>query len=124
MGRHCPDIVPATTTVDLLQKLKSTNYRAKIMKALMFSMLLVLWITEMVAGASISVKTITGKTIDLEVELSDRILTVKAKIEAKEGMSADWQKLIFGGKELLDGRTLSDYNIQDKDTIWVLEVAG
>ena len=76
-------------------------------------------------GMQLFVKTLTGKTVSIEIEEGESIEDVKAKIAEKEGIPAEQQRIIFGGQQLQDGKTIDDYNIGDDATLHlVLRLRG
>lgn len=89
----------------------------KYFKYIVITLILLIYYPINVSAMQIYVKQITGINIVLEVESSDTIETVKQKIQEKNGMQVEKQRLIYRDKELEDGRTLADYNIQKDTTI-------
>jgi ubiquitin len=68
----------------------------------------------------IFVKTVTGKTITIDVQVSDTIAYVKTKIQDKTQIPPDQQRVIFAGKQLEDDHTLADYEVKRDSTIWMV----
>jgi hypothetical protein len=68
-------------------------------------------VLDLQGGIQLFVKTLTGKTMSIEVKEGESIEELKAKITKKEGIPAEQQRIIFGGQQLQDGKTINDYNI-------------
>jgi ubiquitin len=95
------------------------------LKRLMLAALASLMIVSPAFAEKLLVKTLTGKTISLDVKLTDTVEAVKQQVADKEGIPPDQQRLIYAGKQLEDGKTLADYTITDNATVHlVLRLRG
>eukprot|EP00296_Roombia_truncata_P008482 JP446967.1.p2 GENE.JP446967.1~~JP446967.1.p2 ORF type:complete len:154 (-),score=52.07 JP446967.1:245-706(-) len=76
-------------------------------------------------GTMINVKTLTGNIIQINIDSNDKIMRIKERVEEKEGIPPVQQRLIFGGKQMSDEKTVSDYNIEGGATLHlVLSLRG
>jgi len=71
------------------------------------------------------VRTLTGKTITIAPDIGTTVQTMKCDLQAKEGIPTDQQRIIHGGRQLEDGRSMGDYNVAPLSTMHlVLRLRG
>jgi len=95
------------------------------MKRVVFAVLMLLALASPAFAEKLTIKTLTGKSIELEVKPTDKVSTVMDKIQDKEGIPPDQQRLIYAGVQLIPEKTLQDYGIANEATVHlVLRLRG
>ncbi|KEP63307.1 UNVERIFIED_CONTAM: ubiquitin family protein [Hammondia hammondi] len=84
------------------------------------------WLLGVRGGFNLQVKTMSGKTVVLDnVQGSDSILEIKRRVEQREGIPVDQQRLVFNGKQLENGKTVQDYDLSENSVLHlVLRLRG